>query len=91
MLLMTFMPFFVVKALHHHEEEQAVSCSHHGHSRHSSDDCAVCQFSLSLFTEAQSVDFHCVLTALPFEQVVYQDKTVYALSYSHHLRGPPTA
>ncbi|WP_167549132.1 hypothetical protein [Bacteroides oleiciplenus] len=90
-LILSLMPFFVVKAFHHHEGEHSVSCSHADHPRHSSDDCAICQFSLSLFTEAQSVDFHCVLTLLSFEQVVYQDKTVYVLSYSHYLRGPPTA
>lgn len=88
---MTFMPYFVVKALHHHEEEHAASCSHAGHEHHSPDDCAVCQFSLSLFTEAQCADFHCILTLLPFEQVLYQDKTVFTLFYSHHLRGPPSA
>ncbi len=90
-LMMALMPFFVVKAFHHHEEEHAVSCSHADHSRHSSDDCGICHFSLSLFTEAQSVDFHCILMPILFEQVVYQDKIVYALSYSHYLRGPPTA
>ncbi|MCG4739341.1 hypothetical protein L0N23_20690, partial [Bacteroides intestinalis] len=69
----------------------STSCSHADHPRHSPDDCAICHFSLSLFTEAQSVDFHCILMPILFEQVVYQDKIVYALSYSHYLRGPPTA
>jgi hypothetical protein len=90
-LMMALMPFFVVKAFHHHEEEHAASCSHADHPRHSPDDCSICHFSLSLFTEAQSVDFHCILTPIPFEQVVHQDEIVYALSYSHHLRAPPTA
>ena len=42
-------------------------------------------------TEAQSVDFRCILTPITFEQVVHQDKIVYTLSYSHYLRAPPIA
>jgi hypothetical protein len=90
-LMMALLPFFVVKAFHHHEDEHAASCSHADHPRHSSDDCAICHFSLSLFTEAQSVDFRCILTPITFEQVVHQDKIVYTLSYSHYLRAPPIA
>ena len=82
---------FVAHAILRGESFSSTSCSHADHPRHSPDDCGICHFSLSLFTEAQSVDFHCILTPILFEQVVYQDKIVYALSYSHYLRGPPTA
>ncbi|WP_455587291.1 DUF2946 family protein [Bacteroides sp.] len=99
LLLATFMPFFVVKALHYHEkgETASLSCSDSHHSRHSSDssdsqeDCAICQFSLSLFTEAGSLDFVFTAPLISYEPVAYVEKTAYTLSYSHHLRAPPTA
>ena len=90
------MPFFVVKAFHHHEAENAVSAScpdtHHSHHTHNAcDDCAVCKYSLSLFTEADSSDFILILPLVPYERVTYPEKIAYALSYSHYLRGPPVA
>lgn len=44
-----------------------------------------------LFTEPQPVEFHCTLTLVPYEPVIYQDKVVCKRTYSHHLRGPPVA
>ena len=75
MLFMTFIPFFVVKTFHYHGSE----------------DCAICQYSLSFFTEPQPIEFHCTLTLVPYEPIIYQDKVVCKRTYSHHLRGPPVA
>ena len=91
MLFMTFIPFFVVKTFHYHGSEDEKSCSHAGHSHKSSEDCAICQYSLSFFTEPQPVEFHCTLTLVPYEPVVYQDKVVCKRTYSHQLRAPPVA
>lgn len=93
LLLATFTPFFVVKALHHHEEEKAAhsSCSDTRHSHLNNDGCAICQFSLSLFTEAATCDFTIILPLIPFERVTTPDKKAFALSYSHYLRAPPMA
>ena len=107
MLFMTFIPFFVVKTFHYHGSEDEKSCSHAKHSHQSSEDetscshaehsrshaedCAICKYSLSLFTEPQSVEFHCILTLVPYEPITYQDKVVCKRTYSHHLRGPPVA
>ena len=71
--------------------EDEKSCSHAGHSHKSSEDCAICQYSLSFFTEPQPVEFHCTLTLVPYEPVVYQDKVVCKRTYSHQLRAPPVA
>ena len=90
-LFMTFIPFFVVKTFHYHGSEDEKSCSHAGHSHKSSDDCAICQYSLSFFTEPQPIEFHCTLTLVPYEPVVYQDKVVCKRTYSHQLRAPPVA
>lgn len=67
------------------------SLAHAKHSDNPSDDCAICKYSLSLFTEPQPVEFHCTLTLVPYEPVIYQDKVVCKRTYSHHLRGPPVA
>ena len=91
MLFMTFIPFFVVKTFQYHGSEDETSCSHAEHSRSHAEDCAICKYSLSLFTEPQSVEFHCILTLVPYEPITYQDKVVCKLTYSHHLRAPPAA
>ena len=81
----------VVKTFHYHGSEDEKSCSHAKHSHQSSDDCAICQYSLSFFTEPQPIEFHCTLTLVPYEPIIYQDKVVCKRTYSHHLRGPPVA
>ena len=77
MLFMTFIPFFVVKTFHYHGSEDEKSCSHAKHSHNSSDDCAICKYSLSLFTEPQLIEYHTILTLVPYEPIIYQDKVVF--------------
>ena len=53
MLLLTLMPFFLVKAFHVHGEHSCVSHNEQGHSRHDSpENCTICLFTLSPFIEA---------------------------------------
>ena len=70
MLFITFIPFFVVKTFHYHGSEDETSCSHTDHSRSHAEDCAICKYSLSLFTEPQSVEYHCTLTLVPYEPII---------------------
>ena len=84
---MTFIPFFVVKTFPVSYTHLTLPTSDHK----SSDDCAICQYSLSFFTEPQPIEFHCTLTLVPYEPIIYQDKVVCKRTYSHHLRGPPVA
>ena len=70
MLFMTFIPFFAVKTFHYHGSEDEKSCSHAEHSRNHADDCAICKYSLSLFTEPQPIEFHSILTLIPYELIV---------------------
>lgn len=92
MLFMTFLPFFVVKSFHYHGSEDEKSCSHARHASHNhSDDCAICKYSLSLFTEPQSLEFHYSQTLIPYELIIPQDKVVCRRTYSHQLRAPPVA
>lgn len=93
MLFMTFLPFFVVKTFHYHGSEDETSCSHttrHAPHNHS-DDCAICKYSLSLFTEPQPLEFHLTRTLIPYELIIPQDKVVCQRTYSHQLRAPPVA
>lgn len=90
-LFLTFLPFFVVKTFHYHGSEDEASCSHTRATHNHSDDCAICKYSLSLFTEPQSIEFHCTLTLIPYELIVPQDKIVCKRAYSHQLRAPPAA
>lgn len=53
MLLLTLMPFFLVKVFHVHGEHSCVSHNEQGHSRHDSpENCTICLFTLSPFIEA---------------------------------------
>ena len=88
MLFITFIPFFVVKTFHYHGSEDETSCSHTDHSRSHAEDCAICKYSLSLFTEPQSVEYHCTLTLVPYEPIIYQDKVVCKLIRIIYARLP---
>lgn len=92
MLFMTFLPFFVVKTFHYHGSEDEASCSDTHHASHAhSDDCAICNYSLSLFTEPQPLKFHFSQTLIPYELIIPMDKVVCQRTYSHQLRAPPVA
>ena len=57
------MPFFFVKAFHVHKEDLCISHDEQQSSHHdSADKCAICLFTLSSFTEAESFEYNCVQT-----------------------------
>ncbi|WP_294476460.1 hypothetical protein [uncultured Bacteroides sp.] len=92
MLFMTFLPFFVVKTFHYHGSEGETSCSDTRHASHNhSDGCAICKYSLSLFTEPQPLEFHFSQALIPYELIIPLDKVVCRRTYSHQLRAPPVA
>ena len=65
LLLLSMMPFFFVKAFHVHKER---ACIHDGQQfphHDSADKCAICLFTLSLFTEAESLEYTHTLTVKP--------------------------
>ncbi len=90
-LIMALTPFFVVKTFHHHGSGETTSCSHSDTTHNPCNDCAVCHFSLSFFTQPQPVNFHPILTLIPYEPFTSQDKIVCERTYSHQLRAPPVA
>lgn len=97
-LLIAFAPVYLVKSIHHHESGyiDKKCCSHSDHSQsnhpHSkADDCAICKYTLSLFTETSPVEFHCQFSFVSYEPIIYQDKIVCKQAYSYLLRAPPVA
>lgn len=60
MLLMTFIPLFVVKAVHVHNEKEVVVCHSnacHFHTASAPDHCPICHFTISPFGEAHFQEF----------------------------------
>ncbi|KAB6431031.1 hypothetical protein GAZ35_18330 [Bacteroides xylanisolvens] len=88
LLLLSVMPFFFVKAFHVHEE----SVAHHGKQtphHDSADKCAICLFTLSSFTEAESLEYNHTLTVKPVEYLFLEEQDVTATVLLLSLRAPP--
>lgn len=89
LLLLSMMPFFFVKAFHVHKER---ACIHDGQQfphHDSADKCAVCLFTLSLFTEAESLEYNHTLTVKPVEYLFLEEQDVTATVLLLSLRAPP--
>lgn len=60
-MLVSIMPFFIVKATHYHEDHASCkSTDSHSHSKPNK--CLICHFALSPFTEAQSIEIEPITT-----------------------------
>ena len=80
LLLLTMMPFFFVKAFHVHKEDLCISHDEQQSSHHdSADKCAICLFTLSSFTEAESFEYNCVQTENPVEYLIKRRRTLLLL------------
>ena len=89
-LFMALMPFFVVKAVHHHEESEIAVChSEDGHSQNPCDQCPICDFTLSPFTQAESFHTQVIIPVFDYEPVCYVNMVSCQLIDSHDLRAPP--
>lgn len=90
LLLLTMMPFFFVKAFHVHKEHSCISHDDQQSSHHdSADKCAICLFSLSSFTEAESFEYNYVLTEKPVEYFIQKEKDITVTFSLLSLRAPP--
>ncbi|MDR0756426.1 MAG: hypothetical protein LBF85_01080 [Tannerella sp.] len=89
LFLAVFILPYVAKPVHVHRHcDGGTECAH---SSHHCDDCPICHFSLSFFTEAEmrTIDF-----TPPFSvcgQTVYKERILIFAVSSRHLRGPPEA
>ena len=89
LLLLSMMPFFFVKAFHVHKER---ACIHDGQQfphHDSADKCAICLFTLSLFTEAESLEYTHTLTVKPVKYLILEVLGVTATILLLSLRAPP--
>lgn len=89
LLLLSMMPFFFVKAFHVHKER---ACIHDGQQfphHDSADKCAICLFTLSLFTEAESLEYTHTLTVKPVKYLILEERGVTATILLLSLRAPP--
>lgn len=89
-LLITLMPLFVVKAVHFHDSKTSACQSTKGHTHSPGDQCLICQFTLSPFTQAESLQIHVFVSVFDLEPVHYTDKDCITTLYPYHLRAPPT-
>lgn len=90
-LLVTLMPLFAVKATHFHESSKTSACQPtKGHSHSPGDQCLICQFTLSPFTQAESFQIQVAVSVFDFEPAQYADKVCITMLYPYHLRAPPT-
>jgi len=89
-LLLIMMPFFFVKAFHVHKESSCISHNEQQHSHHgSAEKCAICLFTLSLFTEAENFEYNYILTGIPVERLMRKEKDVTVVLFFQLLRAPP--
>ena len=91
LLFMTLMPLFVVKAVHHHGESETAVCqsSDGEHSHNPCDQCPVCQFALSQFTQAEAFHAEIIVSVSDYKSVYRVQSISWRLIRSHHLRAPP--
>ena len=90
MLLLTLMPFFLVKAFHVHGEHSCVSHNEQGHSRHDSpENCTICLFTLSPFVEAGIFIYDYIPTGRPVRYLISGETdvivTLFPISSVHPL------
>ena len=90
MLLLTLMPFFLVKAFHVHGEHSCGSHNEQGHSRHDSpENCTICLFTLSPFIEAGIFIYDYIPTGRPVRYLISGETDVIVTLFPHFLRAPP--
>lgn len=92
LLLITFMSFWGIKALHYHKETHSAE-QHKCQSCPESPggQCLICDFTISPFIcQAESFHVRSTTPAPVYEQAIYTDKVYKALLYPYYLHAPPT-
>lgn len=90
MLLLTLMPFFLVKVFHVHGEHSCVSHNEQGHSRHDSpENCTICLFTLSPFVEAGIFIYDYIPTGRLVRYLTSKETDVIVILFPYFLRAPP--
>lgn len=87
LLLLTIMPCFFVKTIHVHKELLCVSHSEQYH--HSSSDCAICSFTLSLFTQIEIFEYYYQPIGHLIEYLDPKEEDTVVFLFFLSLRAPP--
>lgn len=95
LLLAVFTLPFVVKTVHiYHTEEHSehTCCSDKSHSHHDCNNCLICQFTLSAFTEAAAVCYDFRVIYFDFGPIIFfQNNPYQQVTITYGLRAPPAA
>ena len=67
----------------------AIFHSDSGNSHDSSHQCPVCNFTLSPFTQVETLQLHIVLPVFDYQPKITVDKVCQVKSYPYYLRAPP--
>jgi hypothetical protein len=92
LLAMFAMPF-PIRFAHLYQEEDCFGCKHtekHHNPQHDCSTCAICQFTLSTFVEAEITGAVSIPVSVPVKQIIPYIKEVNdRIPTSYYLRGPP--
>jgi hypothetical protein len=61
------------------------------HAHHDCNTCAICQFVLSPFTEAELIEFDFAVKTIDSKQFTYWENINFLIIYNYMLRAPPCA
>lgn len=93
LLLAIFTLPFAVKAIHVHSAEEHSEhgcCPDKSHSHHDCNDCLICQFALSTFTETTFVCYDVSIIYFDFEPIIFlQNNPIQQVIIPYGLRAPP--
>ncbi|MDR2383351.1 MAG: hypothetical protein LBD76_05645 [Prevotellaceae bacterium] len=73
---------------HDHDHDHANS---NNRLSHDCDTCAICQFVVFPFTEAESTEYVCIVETIYSKSYTYQEHINSSIVYNYMLRAPPCA
>ncbi|MDR1557783.1 MAG: hypothetical protein LBS88_12270 [Tannerellaceae bacterium] len=79
---------FTIKSAHIHHYD---ICSEHAGAAHDCDNCPICQFMLSAYSEPESSELTPIRTQIAWIPAIPQEKNYIRAFLSPHLRAPPIA
>lgn len=91
-LLMIFIPQLIVTSLHLHKPKEYHEVCHASdhHEKSDAEQCALCKYTISAFTEVELPDFTFIPQATPYKRDVCEATNYYATTRIHYnLRAPP--
>lgn len=88
-MLLTFVPISAIKILHCHVDHILTESTSDDEHHHHSEDCAICHFAFSSFTEVIPITFSFESASIVLEAIFYLSGSSAATIQSFNLRAPP--